>query len=291
MRKYFLGLLWFMLSLIVCVFNDCLMKYLGDDYVPSQIVCLRYFFASISLLLISIFKKNLRSCLISKRYRLHGVRAIFLFVAILLYCAALHRLPISTVIALNFVIPLFTLLFAYCFLKERIGRDRFLATLIGFIGVCVIFEPYNEDFATSYAILLLLSSALFAILDVINKRYVTREGPFTMVFYTAVFTFIISLPFAIFSWELPSARDWILFAGIGIGANLLLYCILKSFEHVDVSAVAPFRYLELILSALVGYYIFNELPSIATIVGAMIIIPCTLYIVFSETRRSRDSVV
>lgn len=286
MRKYFLGLLWFMLSLVVCVFNDGLMKYLGDDYVPSQIVCLRYFFASLSLLLIAFFRKNLRCCLISKRCRLHGVRAVFLFVAILLYCAALHKLPISTVIALNFVIPLFTLLFAHCFLKEHIGRDRFLATLIGFVGVCVIFEPYNNDFATSYAILLLLSSALFAILDVVNKKYVTSEGPFTMVFYTAIFTFLISLPFAIISWKLPSALDWILFIGIGIGANLLLYCILKAFEYVDVSALAPFRYLELILSALVGYYIFNELPSIATIVGAMIIIPCTLYIVYSETRCS-----
>lgn len=286
MRKYFLGLLWFMLSLVVCVINDGLMKYLGDDYVPSQIVCLRYFFASLSLLLIAFFRKNLRGCLISKRYRLHGVRAVFLFVAILLYCAALHKLPISTVIALNFVIPLFTLLFAYCFLKEHIGHDRFLATLIGFVGVCVIFEPYNDDFATSYAILLLLSSALFAILDVVNKKYVTSEGPFTMVFYTAIFTFLISLPFAIISWELPSALDWILFIGVGIGANLLLYCILKAFEYVDVSALAPFRYLELILSALVGYYIFNEFPSIATIVGAMIIIPCTLYIVYSETRRS-----
>lgn len=289
MRKYFLGLLWFMLSLVVCVVNDGLMKYLGDGYVPSQIICLRYFFASLSLLIVAFLKKNLHSCLITYRCGLHGIRAILLFVAILLYCAALHKLPISTVIALNFVIPLFTLLFAYCFLREQIGRDRFLATLIGFIGVCVIFEPYNERFATSYAILLLISSAIFAVLDVVNKKYVTKEGPFTMVFYTAIFTFFISLPFTIVSWHLPVLLDWCLFAGIGVGANLLLFCILKAFEYVDVSALAPFRYLELVLSALVGYYIFNELPSVATIVGAMIIIPCTLYIVYSETKNVERS--
>ena len=75
-----------------------------------------------------------------------------------------------------------------------------------------------------------------------------------------------------------------LFFFIGIGANLLFYFLLKSFKNVDISVVAPFRYFELALGCVVGYYFFSEIPKKSTLIGAMIVIPCVIYTTISEKK-------
>ncbi|MDR2603674.1 MAG: DMT family transporter [Puniceicoccales bacterium] len=280
---YLCGITWFLLSITIGVANDTLMKFLGAEYSLAQIVCFRYGFATLFLALLGVSGKNIGS-MFMRMPRLHIIRAIFLLVAMSLYCHGLHKLPIATVMSLNFVIPLFTLIFARIFLKEKIRLDSIIATIVGFGGVYYIFEPKNEEFATLAAMLLLLSSMLFAALDIINKKFVTNEGVFQMVFYTATMTFIFALPFALFRWIVPSLRDIVLFAMLGGGANLLLYCILRAFERVNVSTVAPFRYLELILATGIGFFLFNEVPSKNTIWGSLVIITSTTYIVYAGVR-------
>jgi drug/metabolite transporter (DMT)-like permease len=215
--------------------------------------------------------------------RLHIIRAILLLLAMSLYCCSLSRLHIAVVASLNFVIPLFTLILASIFLKEKINKGNIIATVIGFAGVCIVFEPQNSAFATCFALVGLLSAALFAALDVINKRFVSNEGVFQMVFYTATITLVLSLPFALFRWATPPLRDVCLFALLGVGANFLLYCILKAFERVDVSTVAPLRYFELILTILTGFLVFGEIPRKSTVIGALIIISSVLYVVIAGT--------
>ncbi|MDR1173553.1 MAG: DMT family transporter [Puniceicoccales bacterium] len=280
---YLCGITWFLLSMAIGVANDTLMKFLGAEYSLAQLVCLRYGFATLFLALFEVSGKNIGS-MFMRMPKLHIIRAIFLLVAMSLYCHGLHKLPIATVMSLNFVIPLFTLIFARIFLKEKIRLDSIIATIVGFVGVYCIFEPKNEGFATLAAMLLLLSSMLFAALDIINKKFVSDEGVFRMVFYTATLTFIFAIPFALFRWIVPSLRDIVLFAMLGGGANLLLYCILKAFEKVNVSIVAPFRYLELILAIGVGFFLFREIPSKNTICGSLVIITSTLYIVYAGVR-------
>jgi S-adenosylmethionine uptake transporter len=215
---------------------------------------------------------------------MHFTRAIMLTLAISMYCFSLNKLPLATVIIINFTIPIFTLLLAYIFLKETIGMPRLLATLVCFVGICVTSEPTNANFATYAILILIFSAVMFAGLDIINKKFVMREGILTMLFYTAVVTLaLIAIP-AWIRWEKVQIMDWIFFILLGCGANLLLYCILKAFERVAVSAIAPFRYIEFILSAAVGFLCFGEIPTWSTVGGACVIIPSTLYIILAESR-------
>ena len=96
--------------------------------------------------------------------------------------------------------------------------------------------------------------------------------------------FVLSAPFAIREWQDMPLHDLMLFFFIGIGANLLFYFLLKSFKNVDISVVAPFRYFELALGCVVGYYFFSEIPKKSTLIGAMIVIPCVIYTTVSEKK-------
>ncbi|MDR2432214.1 MAG: DMT family transporter [Puniceicoccales bacterium] len=280
---YLCGITRFLRSIAIGVANDTLMKLLGAEYSVAQLVCLRYDFATLLLALFEVSGKNIGSTFM-RMPKLHIIRAVFLLVAMSLYCYGLYKLPIATVMSLNFVIPLFTLIFARIFLKEKMRLDRIIATIVGFAGVYYIFEPKNEGFATLAAVLLLLSPMLFAALDIINQKFVSDEGVFRMVFYTATLTFIFALPFALFKWRAPSLRDIVLFAILGGGADLLLDCILRAFEKVNVSIVAPLRDLELILAIGVGFFRFHEVPSKNTIWGSLVIITSTLDIVYAGVK-------
>jgi S-adenosylmethionine uptake transporter len=278
--NYFFGIAWFLLGLVIGVTNDVLMKFLGRSYSCFEIVCVRYAFATLSLVIV-IARSGELGKLFLRIPKLHVVRAFFLLSSMSLYCYGLHRLHVAVVASLNFVIPLFTIVFAYVFLREKCRSGHVIATAIGFVGVCAIFEPHNVDIAKFPAAMLLLAAALFAGLDVINKKFVSGEGVLKMVFYTASITFLASIPLAMRGWIWPSPLDTLLFAALGVGANGLLYCILKAFERVPVSSIAPLRYFELLLSIAAGFAVFGEVPTGSTVSGAFIIISSVLYIALS----------
>jgi drug/metabolite transporter (DMT)-like permease len=170
--------------------------------------------------------------------------------------------------------------------------NRWIGTVVGFLGVCVVLKPTGGaaglgSFNMSW-LLILAAATMFSSLDVLNKVFVGRESFWAMIFYTALFTTLIFSPFAFMGWVAPTMTQYGALAALGAGANALLYCLLKSFSMVDASALAPFRYTELILSAGVGWVLFKEAISMNTILGAMVIVPSTLYVVWKENQKKEE---
>jgi S-adenosylmethionine uptake transporter len=100
----------------------------------------------------------------------------------------------------------------------------------------------------------------------------------SMLFYSALVTTLLGFLPAFYFWQNPTLPDLILLFCLGAGSNLILFCLLKGFALVAVSAVAPYRYLEVVFSTIFGYIIFIETPGFYTYIGALIIIPTTLMI-------------
>jgi len=136
------------------------------------------------------------------------------------------------------------------------------------------------------------SAVMFATLDIINKKLLTEdETLLSMLFYSAMGTAILGLIPALLTWETPTYHELFFLLLLGGGGSLLLFCLLKAFAATDVSALAPFKYFELILSGIFGLIIFHEFPTVSTLLGAAIIIPSTLYIAIFETRQQRKKAV
>lgn len=285
--KYIKGISWFMLSMIISIINDIFMKYLGNNIHSTEITFFRFLFGTISLLPLMIF--NNQSSFKTKYLNTHFLRAIFLFFGINLWCFSLSIVPISTATTVNFTIPLITLIFATIFLKEKVGIARWTATLIGFLGVLFILKPDDANNFNKLSLLLLLAAIMFASLDIINKKFIVKESMISMLFYTALITTILSSIPTIIFWKMPTLIDLSILFIIGCGANLLLFCLLKALKYVEASALAPFRYFELILSSLFGFLIFSEIPSKNTLMGFFLIIPSTLLICLYEAKFNKKN--
>jgi len=115
-------------------------------------------------------------------------------------------------------------------------------------------------------------------LDVINKKYIVQEGTIPMLFYSAVVSFVCSIPGAAITWVQPTYNELFSLALLGAGSNAILFCLLTSFKYIAASALSPYRYLELIMSMVVGYVYFHEIPTVISCLGSVIIIISTLYI-------------
>lgn len=279
--KYTIGIGWFLLSIFIGAANDACMKYLGQGIHPIQTTFVRFLFGTLTLLPFMIFygKNSFKT----ERLWLHISRGSLLFGAIALWCYGLTTAQMPLVTTLSFTIPLFTLILAKFFLKERVDWSRSLATITGFVGILTVsLEPKTISF-TSESFFLLLAAIMFAGLDILNKKFITKESTLATLFYTALFTMILGAIPAYQVWTPLSGNQILLLCLLGGGANLLLYCLLKAFSYIDAAALAPFRYVELIPSVGFGYFLFGDIPSTAVFIGALIIIPSTLFIIYKET--------
>jgi S-adenosylmethionine uptake transporter len=280
--NYLVGVSWFVLSLFISSLNDVLTKYLCGSIGPYEVVFFRFLFSIITLLPFMLYYG--KNSFITSRPLVHVIRGGLLFGGIALWSHALSVVVVTVATVISFTIPLFVLIFAKIFLGENVTLARWVATVVGLIGVVIVINPTSATFNIMSASLI-LASMMFAGLDVINKKYVIKESMFSMLFYSSIVTTALSSFPAFLNWSMPTTQDLLLLLILGAGANLILYFLLKAFALIDASAAAPYRYIELLISSFLGYLIFAEIPTINTVIGALIIIPCTLFVIYNEIKK------
>lgn len=280
-KSYFIGVSWFLVSLLSSVLNDTISKYTGNDLHSFQVAFFRFFFSALTLVPF-VFYYGVDT-LKSSHPKVHFFRGLILFFGVTAWTYGLSIAPMASATIISFTIPLFTLILAYFFLEEKIYWQRWVATFVGFVGIALVLGV-TEDKFTLESVIFIISAIGFAGLDIINKKFVIKETMISMLFYSAIITAILSFIPALMFWKTPTTEQLILFLILGGSANLILFFILKAFSILDATAVAPYRYMELFLSSAIGYILFSEVPSKGTFYGALIIIPATLFIVYSENK-------
>ncbi|QTP62978.1 DMT family transporter [Wolbachia endosymbiont of Ceratosolen solmsi] len=281
LRAYLLGVIWFILSLFSSVANDTISKYLSLHLQSFEVIFFRFLFSTITLVPFMLYYG--REAFKTSQISIQITRVVLLFVGITLWTYGLAIFPIVTATIISFSIPLFVILLAIPLLNENIIWQRWSVTVIGFVGIAITTKAYSEDFNPKIFIFI-VSTLIFAILDILNKKLAIKESVISMLFYSALTTTIFSTVPLLFYWHLPSLLELVLLLILGINSNLILFFILKAFTLADATALAPYRYIELIISAIVTYVMFNELPDKSALYGILILIPSTLFIVYSESK-------
>jgi S-adenosylmethionine uptake transporter len=281
LRSYFVGISWFILSLFSSSINDVISKYAGTRLHSYEITFFRFMFGTMTLLPFVIYYGT--STLKTSRPMVHFFRGLLLFLGIAGWTYGLTFAPVTTATVVSFMIPIFVLILGVFFLSENIIWQRWVVTIVAFSGLVITLSPNSENFNPE--ILIFVAAAMaFAILDIINKKFIIKESMISMLFYSAIVTAFLALPFALQYWITPTMEELALLFVLGASANLILFFLLKAFAMIDVTAFSPYRYIELIITAIIAYIVFNEIPDAETLWGALIIVPSTLFIIYSEKK-------
>ena len=272
--------------LSVCAFSvmDLIVKW-SENYPLGQVIFFRGFFGLLFYFLI-IPKERIKNFYYTKRFGLHFLRCFFGLIALLAIFVALRKLPLATVVSISFAAPIFTTIFSIFFLKERVGFYRWLAVLIGFIGIIIITEPGYSSLNIYYIFPIIFCLGLSYVAIAIRQLSVTEPVWLISLNFSGAILLagIFTIPFG---WVMPSFKDLLLLSLIGVFGGIANLWLSQSYKFSEVSLVTPLKYLSLIFAIIFGYLIWDEIPTIKSLFGAGLVIFSTLIIFRREIYKKK----
>jgi len=275
LTKNQLGFLYMFLS--VCTFSimDLLVKW-SSDYPTGEVLFFRGFFGLLPTYFL-IPKNKLKTFYTTERSKEHLFRCLMGLMALIAIVVALRELPLAVVVSLSYAAPLFITVLSIFLLSEKVGIFRWLAVLIGFVGVIIIAEPGIKGMNYLYFLPLIFCIGMAFVTITIRKLSTTEPIWLISIFFTITIS-IAGLATIPIGWIMPNFQDFILLALIGVTGGSANLFLTQSYKLSEVSLVAPLKYLALIFAIIFGYLIWNEIPTIKTLIGASLVVFASLII-------------
>lgn len=196
------------------------------------------------------------------------------------FTAAIH-MPLADATAIGFAKSFFVTICAIFFLKEIIGWRRWMAVIVGFLGVLVVLRPGLEGF-TIYGLYALIGAAGAGAVMVVIRLLTRTEKTTSILTYQALGVGLAVLLPGIYYWQAPTAFEWGILIVMGLISYVAQILNINAYRYGEASVMASLDYVRLIYSVFFGYFLFNTLPDIWTWLGAMIIIGASIYTIHRE---------
>ena len=271
----------------VCAFSvmDVIVKW-SEDYPVGQVLFFRGLWGVIPILFL-IPKDRYFDFYKTNRPFLHFKRCIAGLIAIVAIFIALRKLPLATVVSITFAAPIFTTILSIFFLNEKVGLYRWMAVIVGFVGIIVISEPGYSSLNIYYLYPIIFCLGLSYVAIAIRQLSST-EPVWLIGLFFSISIFILSI-FSIFTegWILPSFKDLFLLSMVGILGGLANLWLTQSYKFSEVSLVTPLKYLALVFAIIFGYLFWGEVPTIKTLIGSALVIFSSIIIFRREVYLKR----
>ena len=259
---------------------DGMAKHLSTELPVLEVVWARYFFmVVISLPLIFIFfRKHLTW---QKNIQIQLSRILFLFLSTIFFFYSISIISLTESLTLAFIYPILVTLLSATILKEKVGLRRWIAVIIGFIGVVIILRPgFNTINLASLAAL--GTGICYSFYVITTRKLSSLDSPLLTLIFTGLIGAIIISLIVPFVWITPSYNQLIIMIGLALAGTLGHFLLILSFNFAEASKLAPFAYFEIVTNILIAYYFFGDFPDKWIWVGLIIIISSGAYITIRE---------
>jgi drug/metabolite transporter (DMT)-like permease len=281
------GILWMLASVVVFIFNDALIKLAAETAPAVQVIGLRGVFATLWCLLVLLATGGWRR-LGTIAHPAVFTRGLLEAAAALTYLVALSHTPFAIATAVNLSTPLFLAVLAVMILKEDVRWRRWIAIVLGFVGVLMVIQPEPADI-NAWTWVVVGSSLLGAIRDVLG-RYVPAHVPTTvMSFWSAAAVALLGLGLTfVEGWQPLSMRGLALL----VAASLLLaagyqFLMLALRSQAEFAVLGSLRYASVLWALVIGYVLWSDVPNELALAGIVVIVASGVYIL--KRQRARQS--
>ena len=276
------GLMWSTASGLLFAILNTMMRKLSMELSPFQTQFLRYV-ASLLVMLPLVFRAGLASYTpknVTGQFIRGGVHTI----GLVLWFMALPYIGLADTTAIAFTGPIFIMIGASWFFGEKMRWDRWVASLIGIVGVVIVVAPKLGGAGGAYNLVMLASVPVFAASFLITKALTRYERTTVIVVWQSITISIFSLPLALLAWQWPTAWQWMAFLFCGMVGAAGHFCLTQSFGVADISATQSVKFLDLVWASILGWLVFADIPSHSTLVGGVVISAATIWIARREAR-------
>lgn len=295
----FKGIALKLCAVLLFIIMSSLIKATSEHVPPGEAVFFRSFFAIPVILAWLVIRRDLSTGLRVKSPMGHFWRGVVGTTAMALMFAGLGLLPLPEVTALSYTAPLLVVVFAAMFLDEKVGVFRIGAVALGLVGVLIVLAPRLTTLSGPTvqtaeavgAVLVLLGATCAALAQIYIRKLVQTEQTSAIVFYFSMTSTILSLmtmligfalPGTPFARVMPEGREAVLLILAGLFGGLAQIFITSAYRFADASVIAPFDYASMLFAIVIGYVIFDEVPTGPMLLGAALVILAGIIIILRE---------
>ena len=246
---------------------------------------LRFFFGF--LIITPYILKTKFEVFSTKNLKIHILRSALNLPAMLLGFAALAMLPLEKMTAIHFIVPIIVTILAVIFLKEKIYLYRSIALVMGFLGMLIILRPGIIDISIGIY-MALISSLIWSVVIILTKKVSNNDSAITILSHQYVYMSLFSFPLVIYFWDQPSLKTIIFILCAAISGTILHIALNHAYKLVDVTMTQPYSFLGLVVSSIIGYFVFSDKPDFYTWLGASVIFCGVLLISYRELQLNKE---
>jgi drug/metabolite transporter (DMT)-like permease len=295
------GVGFIVLGLLIFSLQDIAVKWISGNYSILQIVFFRTLVAIPCTVLFFRIEGG-RGLPRTPQPKLEVVRGFLLFLSFTTHMMGLAALPLAEIAAIRNSGPLVITLLSVVLLSENVGLPRWVALVVGFLGVLLIVQPGSVNFNLG-ALFMLLSTLFYALSVMLTRRLRTTDSSATMAYFGSfvyLAATVIVAPLAIVAgespdanagiaflfraWSVPAGLDFIIMCGLGLTWACGMYFMARAYTLSAASVIAPFEYVTLPINVVWGLLLWREFPSSLTWVGALLTVLSGLFILYQEQR-------
>ena len=293
------GIILILIAMMVFSVQDGIMKYIFNFVSLYEVYLIRTL-VSFGLILIFLNLKKEKIVFKTQYPLLTFCRVILFFFGFSSFYISLTVLPLGFATALFFVTPFLITIFAHFFLKEEIGIRRWSAVVVGFIGVYITLNPDFNNF-NYLSLLPILCAFCYSLSMIIIKKTSEKDSVYTQTFtfyfgaiiFSTIFYFLIgdgqyntsdhpASQFIFREWFVDLESSILFMVATGLTATVAFLLLFTAYSIASPTVVSPFEYSILLWSPLIGWIYFNEIPSLNTVIGILIIVSSGIYIFMRE---------
>ena len=278
----FNGLYWLIFNEVFLIAHIILIKTLVGEFSVFQIVFMRSISSSIIIIPILFYLKNQNNVFV--QFQANLTRVVLSFMAISIQFFTISNIQLAQVSTIGYLRPSIMSIFAYFILSEKQSKGRWLVLIVGFLSILLVFSP--EKTSIQFIALLALLGSCCGSLSTIFQKFLSKKfSEIQLMVWYSVGISILSFPFCLYTWKEVSLNELIFMVLTGLLATSAQYFYIKAFRLSQASFLAPIQYFHIIPVLIIGYLIFNEIPSYQTLLGALIIILSLIGLLIWEKNR------
>ena len=295
------GVGFLVLALLIFSLQNVAIKWINADYSIMEIVTIRSIIALPCTIILFRLEGN-RGLPKTKLHKLEYLRGFFLFLSYTTHLMGIAALSLAAVESIRFSAPLMITFLSILILGEKVSWKRWFALVVGFVGILFVVEPGSSSFNFGY-LFMLVSVLFYALSIMITRKLHTADSSATMAYFSSLVyfgaAFILSplaiaigevpnahpsIAFLFRAWSMPTLIDGIVIAGLGLVWAGGLYLMSRAYSLAKTSVAAQFEYISLPINVLWGLIIWQEIPTLMTLVGALLTLFSGLYVLYHERK-------
>jgi drug/metabolite transporter (DMT)-like permease len=277
------GILFMIGATVMFAISNALSKWVVAIYPVGEVMFSR---SLISCIVCSSFMLPVTglSVFATKRVRDHLARGLSQAVSQTFTVIAFSLMPLAGAVAINFSAPLFSGLISVLWLKERAGAARWGALLVGFVGVLIVVRP-GADSIQLGALFALANAVMYGSVTVAVRGMSKTESTNTLLMWQMVCLAVMHSFLLVFGFRWPTPQHAGLLISSGIANAAAQYLWTRALHAAPATAVSPFYYFLLVWTMFIGFFVWDDVPTVSLLIGSGIVVASGLFLLYQEAHR------